>query len=95
MSGMTEAEVKHHVGIYVKVFIALACLTVLTVAVSYLHLALPLAVFIALLIAATKASLVALFFMHLVNEKRLIYAILALTVFFFCFLLTYPSLHHF
>ena len=38
MSGLSHEEVKRHVKIYVVVFAALLILTVLTVAVSYLHL---------------------------------------------------------
>ncbi len=38
---------------------------------------------VGLLIAATKASLVGLIFMHLSNEKSLIYTILFYTFFFF------------
>ena len=47
---------------------------------------------IALMIAVVKASLVALFFMHLSAEKRLIYWVLSLTVAFFFFLLFIPLL---
>ena len=46
-----------------------------------------LAIALALFIAAVKASLVAAYFMHLATEKRIICAILLLTVFFFLFLL--------
>ena len=38
---------------------------------------------VALFIATVKASLVAGFFMHLISEKKAIYAILMTTVFFF------------
>jgi len=37
---------------------------------------------IALVIATAKASLVALFFMHLISEKQMIYMVLAFTAFF-------------
>jgi len=60
------------------------------VGVSYLHLATREAVFVALLIAVIKGSLVALFFMHLVDERRLIYSVLVLTVVFFIFLMFVP-----
>ena len=72
MSRLSQDEVKHHVKIYIRVFIALACLTILTVAVSYFHLPIGWAVVIALLIACFKGSLVAAFFMHLSGEKRII-----------------------
>ena len=63
-------HVQHHIAIYKKVAAALAVLTFMTVAVSYLEVAVPLAVTIALLIAATKGSLVLSFFMHLIEEKK-------------------------
>lgn len=93
MSGLSHEEVKHHVTVYMRVFFALMALTVLTVGVSYIHLPLALGVTVALVIATFKASLVAAFFMHLKGEKLIILAVLALTVFFFAFLLVYPSLH--
>lgn len=95
MSGLSQEEVRHHVKVYVRVFLALAVLTVVTVGVSYLHLPLAAAVAVALLVAIVKASLVASFFMHLVSERRIILAILALTLFFFVFLLVYPALDRF
>jgi caa(3)-type oxidase subunit IV len=46
-----------------------------------------LTVTIALFVAVIKASLVACYFMHLISEKKMIYIILAFTVFFFVALL--------
>jgi cytochrome c oxidase subunit 4 len=94
MSGLTEEAVKKQVRVYFGVFAALAGLTILTVAVAYLHLPLAAAIAVALLIAMFKGSLVAAFFMHLAGEKKIIFTILALAFFFFLFLLTYPALHH-
>ena len=45
---------------------------------------------IALLVATIKGSLVACYFMHLISEKKLIIAVLALTAVFFVVLLTLP-----
>jgi cytochrome c oxidase subunit IV len=56
----------------IAVFAALLLLTVVTVLVSYVDLGLWNAV-VALLIASMKASLVALFFMHLKGESRLVW----------------------
>jgi len=56
----------------VAVFVALLLLTVVTVLVSYVDLGLWNTV-VALLIASVKASLVALFFMHLKGESRLVW----------------------
>lgn len=91
---LSPEDVKRHVKIYVRVFAALAALTVLTVAVSYVHFPLAVAIAVALFIATVKGTLVATFFMHLKGEKKIIWAILVLTFFFFLFLLTYPALHH-
>ena len=38
MSEYTSEEIKHHVKTYVMVFVALAALTIITVAISYLDL---------------------------------------------------------
>lgn len=91
------AEIDKHVRIYIMVFATLMVLTVVTVAVSYLHLEVREAVAIALVIASIKASLVALFFMHLVSERQAILWILALTAIFAIALLLLPittSLDH-
>ncbi len=79
----SHAEIKKHVRKYVTVFIALMALTVVTVAVSYLHLSIGLAVVVALFIATIKGSLVAAYFMHLISEKKVIFIALGLTIFFF------------
>ena len=87
----SHEEIKKHVKIYISVFAALAALTIVTVAVSYLHLPIYKAVAVALVIASIKASLVALFFMHLISEKQIIFYILALSAIFFAVLLWFPS----
>jgi caa(3)-type oxidase subunit IV len=63
-------HVQHHIAVYKKVAASLAVLTALTVGVSYLDVTVPVAVTIALVIAATKGSLVLSFFMHLIEEKK-------------------------
>ncbi|MBI1873238.1 MAG: cytochrome C oxidase subunit IV family protein [Acidobacteria bacterium] len=88
---MTEHG-SHDVGIYYKVFGALLVFTVITVAVNRVHLAIPLAVTVALIIAVTKGSLVASFFMHLISESNQIYRVLVLTAIFFFFLMFLPLL---
>jgi len=88
--GHDPAEIDKHVKVYITVFVALMALTIITVAISYLHLPLTLAVTVALLVATVKGSLVACYFMHLVSEKKLIYAVLALTAVFFVALLALP-----
>jgi cytochrome c oxidase subunit 4 len=90
MTSDHAADIDRHVRVYITVFVALMVLTVITVAVSRLHLSVPLAVTVALLVAIIKGSLVACYFMHLISEKKVIYAVLALTAFFFAALLTLP-----
>jgi cytochrome c oxidase subunit 4 len=88
------ADIDRHVRVYITVFVALMVLTVVTVAVSRLHLSVPIAVTVALFVAIIKGGLVAGYFMHLVSEKKLIYAVLVLTVVFFVALMALPSLTH-
>jgi len=88
------ADIDRHVRIYITVFVALMVLTIVTVAVSRFHLPVPIAVSVALLVAIIKGSLVACYFMHLISEKRLIYAVLTLTVIFFAVLLALPVLSY-
>jgi cytochrome c oxidase subunit IV len=83
-------DIRSHVKTYYMVFGALMVLTCITVGVSYLHLSIPLAITVALIVAIVKGSLVALFFMHLSNERKLIYYVLALTVVFFIFMMFVP-----
>jgi cytochrome c oxidase subunit 4 len=87
-------DVKKEVRRYVVVFVALLCLTVLTVAVSYLNLPTLPAILVALLVALVKGSLVASYFMHLISEKKAIYMALALTVVLFAVLMSLPIFAH-
>src|SRR6187431_945952 len=86
------ADIDRHVRIYITVFVALMVLTIVTVAISRFHLPVPMAIAVALLVAIVKGSLVACYFMHLISEKKLIYAVLALTVAFFIALMALPVL---
>jgi len=77
-------DVSKHVRTYIFVFVALLFGTVLTVGMYYVHIpSVAWTIIIALFIATVKAFLVAGFFMHLISEKKTIYAVLAATVFFF------------
>ncbi len=76
-----------HVKAYISVFVALGVLTIVTVAASYLEVPFRVGIFLGLLIASVKASLVALIFMHLNDEKKIIYGFLGLTVVFFSVML--------
>ena len=90
MTSDHAVDIDKHVRVYITVFVALMVLTIVTVAVSRFHLPLPVAVTVALLVAIVKGSLVACYFMHLISEKKLIYAVLTLTAFFFAALLALP-----
>lgn len=87
--------VKREIRRYLIVFGSLAVLTVITVAIAQLHLPTWQAVTLALVVATVKGSLVAAFFMHLLSERRLIYAVLLLTVFFFAVLMWGPWHHRY
>jgi cytochrome c oxidase subunit 4 len=84
-------DIRKHVRVYIGVFIALMVLTVVTVGVAQLHLPVGMAITVALFVALIKGSLVALFFMHLSNERKAIYSTLVLTVVFFIFLMAIPK----
>jgi len=76
-------DVKKHLKVYIGVFVALLVGTIITVAASRMDLGHAGNISLALFIAVVKAFLVAGFFMHLVSEKKAIYAILVFTAFFF------------
>jgi cytochrome c oxidase subunit 4 len=91
----SHADIDRQVKIYVLVFAALLVLTMVTVAVSRLHLPVASAVAVALVVATVKGGLVASYFMHLVSERKLIYWVLGITVAFFLAVLLLPLWGHF
>jgi cytochrome c oxidase subunit IV len=90
MTGDHSVDIDKHVRVYITVFVALMVLTIVTVAISRFHFPVPIAVSVALIVATIKGALVACYFMHLISEKKLIYAVLALTVVFFAALIALP-----
>ncbi len=93
-------DIKKSVRTYMFIFGALLVGTVLTVWAATLEFnkTHPVAgIAVALLIASVKSFLVAGYFMHLISEKKAIYATLATTAFFFAALmgLTLWSMHDF
>jgi cytochrome c oxidase subunit 4 len=67
----------HHPVNYLAIFVLLVVLTVLTLIVSFYRFQSEMInVLLALLVASVKAAFVALFFMHLKFEGKLIYVIL-------------------
>lgn len=95
MEGSDLEAVRRHTRVYFVVFAALAVLTVVTVWVSYLQLTPVLAITVALIIATIKGALVAAYFMHLISERKAIYAVLLLTLVFFLVLLFMPLSSYF
>ena len=83
-------DIQRHIKVYMTIFAALAVLTIITVAASYLDLSTGEAILLALTIASIKGSLVAGYFMHLISEKALITWILMLTAGFFFVLMFIP-----
>ncbi len=92
--GHSAAEVQKSLKIYWMVFGALTVGTVITVAIAYLHLPHWIAILLALTVATTKGSLVALYFMHLNSEKKIIYNTLALTGVLLIFLMAITIFIH-
>jgi cytochrome c oxidase subunit 4 len=82
MSNKNASRDEHrpNVGLYVKVFGALMVLTLITVAISKVHLPRPQAIGLGLLVASIKAALVGALFMHLWGENKLIHKALYITV---------------
>jgi cytochrome c oxidase subunit 4 len=84
MTTQAQEDFTHHVRRYLYVFYALLFGTLITVGASYIPFgnhAFNIAV--ALFIACSKAFQVAGYFMHLISERKMIYGLLAFTVFFF------------
>ena len=96
MSDHTD-DISKHVRGYLIIGGTLIVGTVLTVLAYYVDLGHSWNIVLALVIATVKASLVALYFMHLISEKQMIYTVLAFTAFFFVGLmfLTIGAYHDF
>ena len=91
MAVHTPEQLAHEHRRYLQVFAWLAVLTAVEIAVIYMpipHLAIALML---VLLAATKAALVAMFYMHLALEKRTL-AYIALTPAVLCVLLIFALL---
>src|SRR5207342_3863664 len=92
MEHSDSAAIKKSVRTYMLVGLLLYIGTIITVAVNQVHLAVPLAITVALIIATIKGSAVASVFMHLSHEKKWIYGSLILTIIGFVILMLVPSL---
>ena len=85
-----QESIRKSIRTYWTVGAALFVFTGITVAVNQVHLAVPLAITVALIIATMKGSMVASIFMHLSHEKKWIYGVLILTAIGFFILMTVP-----
>jgi cytochrome c oxidase subunit 4 len=84
-------HVRKSMRLYVMIFVALALLTGLTVFACFgLKLPPGPTIAVAMVIATIKASLVAAVFMHLLSERKVIHALLAITAAFFLLLIWLP-----
>jgi cytochrome c oxidase subunit 4 len=84
------AAIKKSIRTYLMIGGVLFVGTVITVLANQVHLAVPLAITVALIIATIKGSMVAAVFMHLNHEKRWVYGALLVTVAFFIVLMIVP-----
>lgn len=87
-----QEAIRKSIRTYMVVGALLLVFTGATVLANQFHLAVPVAITVALVIAASKGSMVASVFMHLSHEKKWIYGALVLTVVFFVVLLFLPLL---
>lgn len=76
MSEHAQAAHQRDESVDLAVYVGLLILTVVTVAASWFHLGKIFAVATAVVIAATKASLIGLYFMDLRSERPLMHVIL-------------------
>ena len=87
-------DLQQHVRKYLKIGIILGVFTIITVLLSYWELPThSMNIIVGMIVAAFKAALVGLIFMHLNHERSLIYKVLLFTLVFVLglFFLTYFS----
>ena len=83
MSAEHHEDLQQHVKKYIKIGVLLGVFTVITVALSYWELPThALNIIVGMIVAAFKAALVGLIFMHLNHERSLIYKVLLFTLVF-------------
>ena len=79
---MSGHDIAKQVRLYKIIGAILIAGTIITVMASNVHLGIILGIVVALIIAGVKGTLVVGYFMHLFDERRLIYGVLALTAVF-------------
>ncbi len=90
--GHTVEEINKHVAKYKKVYLALMVLSAATVATHFFHPGVAVAITVALGIALIKGTMVAGYFMHLFDEKKIVFVVLAIMLIFFAVLMALPVL---
>lgn len=83
----SSTEAAHDEPNYVGVFIALAVLTAIEVGITYVPMPRALLVFILLALAFAKAAFVALYFMHLRFDSRLLTIVFVIPIVLGAFLI--------
>jgi FtsH-binding integral membrane protein len=85
MSDSQPVDFNSYIRTCAYVFLAVICATALMIWISFLpeHYTWALKVGLILVVASSNAFVVAGFLMHLLSEKKMIYTLLAFTVFFF------------
>jgi cytochrome c oxidase subunit 4 len=91
MTTHTPAQIAHEKRRYIQVFVWLTILTCLELAVIYMPLSKIVIGLMLIMLAGTKAALVAAFYMHLANETRTLTWI-AMTPALLCVLLVFALL---
>lgn len=92
MSADNHEDLQKHIKKYTVIGVLLGVFTIITVALSYWELPTHgLNILVGMIVAAFKAALVGLIFMHLNHEKSLIYKVLVFTLVFVVglFVITY------
>lgn len=72
MTAHSAEEIAHEERRYLQVFFWLFVLTVLEIGVTYVPISKVAIGAMLVLLAGTKAAMVGLYFMHLINEKRML-----------------------
>ncbi len=86
MSDHSSSEHSSSLGTYIAIWLALLAGTVLTVIAAHINLG-PFNAAVALIIATTKALLVALFFMHIKGASEKLLKLVVISTIFFLFIL--------
>ncbi len=87
MSESHSVNIKGTIRLCSVVLLVIICTTAMMIGLSFAQLSWPLKVTFILSVAVINAFLVASYLMHLLSEKKMVFTVLAFTVFFFAGLL--------